>query len=307
MRTSNLLAQARSLLGSRHLFWLRSPELWVELFAASNLGVLAVDICIAHATNRFRRWPEWIPLAVSLLAPVVLAAGLWHKQRTGRHGLWLRGGQLVGWLSVLTGLAGVLWHLQSSFFLERTLRSLTYSAPFAAPLAYTGLGFLLLMNRAERPGSKAWAQWILFLALGGFLGNFVLSLTDHAGNGFFARTEWIPVASSAAATGFLLVPLVARVSRRFLDLVAAVLVAQAAVGVVGFWFHLEANLREPGHTLWDKMVNGAPPLAPLLFPNLVALAAIGLWALVPCVDEDSRGGSWLGAARAWACEPRQER
>ena len=58
------------------------------------------------------------------------------------------------------------------------------------------------------------------LALGGFFGNFVLSLTDHAANGFFARTEWIPVISSAFATGFLLVPLSSPVTRRFLDLSA---------------------------------------------------------------------------------------
>ena len=36
----------------------------------------------------------------------------------------------------------------------------------------------------------------------------------------------------------------------------------ALVGVVGFWFHMEANLVEPGSNLFDKMVNGAPPMAP---------------------------------------------
>ena len=53
----------------------------------------------------------------------------------------------MGGLSVLVGLAGVLYHLESRFFLDRPLKSLTYAAPFAAPLAYSGLGFLLLMNR----------------------------------------------------------------------------------------------------------------------------------------------------------------
>ena len=115
---------------------------------------------------------------------------------------------MVGWLSVLVGLGGVLYHLESRFFLDRTLKSLTYAAPFAAPLAYTGLGFLLLMNRMVAARSAEWARWVIFLALGGFFGNFVLSLTDHASNGFFAKTEWIPVISSALATGFLIVPLV---------------------------------------------------------------------------------------------------
>ena len=202
--------------------------------------------------------------------------------------------------AVGTGLVGVIYHLQSRFFLDRTIKSLTYAAPFVAPLAYTGLGFLLLMNRMVRARSTEWARWVVFLALGGFFGNFVLSLTDHAGNGFFMRTEWIPVISSAFATGFLVVPLILPVTRRFLDLCIVVMLFQGAMGVLGFWFHLEANLVEPGASLWDRLVNGAPPLAPLLFPNLVALAWIGLWALAPHVPEPDTGRSWFGTAHAWA-------
>ena len=156
------------------------------------------------------------------------------------------------------------------------------------------------MNRMVRPASTEWARWIVFLSLGGFFGNFVLTLTDHASNGFFLRTEWIPVISSAFATGFLLVPLILPVTRRYLDLCIVVMLVQGAMGVLGFWFHLRANLVEPGAGLWDKLVNGAPPLAPLLFPNLVALAWIGMWALTPHVPEPDKGQSWLGAAYAWA-------
>ena len=76
-----------------------------------------------------------------------------------------------------------------------------------------------LVNRMVRVRSAEWARWVVFLALGGFFGNLVLSLTDHASNGFFAKTEWIPVISSAFASGFLIVPLLLPVSRRFLDLV----------------------------------------------------------------------------------------
>jgi len=299
MRTSSLLALVRRFLQSKEMRWAHDPVLWVELFATSNLGVLAADICIAHAMNSFRKWPEFIPLVVSLVAPTILLAGIWMRWRWGKNGLWFYGGQMAGWLAVLTGLAGVLWHLESSFFLERTLRSLTYAAPFAAPLAYTGLGFLLLMNRSVEAHTKSWSQWVIFLALGGFFGNFVLSLTDHAGNGFFVKTEWIPVVSSALATGFLLLPLIRKVSLRFVDACMAVMLVQAAVGVLGFWFHLMANLAEPGRTLWDKMVNGAPPMAPLLFPNLVALAWIGLWTLIPHLSEEGEERSWSGFVYAW--------
>ena len=196
-------------------------------------------------------------------------------------------GFLVGWLSVLVGLAGVLYHLESSFFAERTLRSLTYAAPFVAPLAYTGLGFLLLANRMVAPRTLEWARWVILLATGGFFGNFVLSLTDHATNGFFLKTEWIPVISSALATGFLIVPEVMTVTRRYLDLCLIVLAVQALVGIVGFWFHVRMNEFAPGVSLFDRTVYGAPPMAPLLFPNLVVLALIGMWELAVRLPEES--------------------
>lgn len=299
MGANRLVAAAQRVIRSPHLRWLHDSQLLIELFVAANLAILAIDIEIAHSTNQFRKAAEYIPFYFSLTAPLVLAVCIFLRWILRRDAPWRGVGYLIGGLSVLVGLAGVLYHLESSFFLDRTLRSLTYSAPFAAPLAYTGLGFLLLMNRMTAAGSAEWARWVLLLALGGFLGNFVLSLADHAENGFFLRTEWIPVISSALAGGFLLVPILFRVTRRYLDLCSVVMLLQASVGVLGFWFHLRANLVEPSSRLWDKLVNGAPPLAPLLFPNLVALAWIGLWALTPHLEETPRR-SWMGTAYAWA-------
>jgi hypothetical protein len=273
---------------------------WVELFVAANLAILAADIYIAHSVNQFRKTAEYIPLYFSLCAPLLLAVGIVLRWVFKLQAPWRDFGYLVGWLSIVVGLGGVLYHLESRFFLDRTLKSLTYAAPFAAPLAYTGLGFLLLVNRMVAVRSLEWARWVVLLSLGGFFGNFVLSLTDHASNGFFAHSEWIPVVSSAFATGFLIVPVILDVNRRFLDACFVVLLAQAFVGVLGFALHVQANLIEPGANLFDKLVNGAPPMAPLLFPNLVGLAFIGLWALIPHLPESAPNISWLGAAHAWA-------
>lgn len=280
------------------LRWLWDSQLWLELFAASNLAVLAIDIYIAHSVNRFRNPAEYIPLYFSIAAPVALFAVILLKWGKGRHASWKLVGLVVGWLSLLTGLAGVVFHLESRFFLDNTLKSLTYAAPFAAPLAYSGLGFLLLMNRMVAPRSSDWSKWVVFLALGGFFGNFILSLTDHASNGFFSRTEWIPVGSSALATGFLVTLLLQRVTRRYLDLCVVVMLLQAFVGVLGFWYHLQANLEAPGASFFDKIVNGAPPFAPLLFPNLVWLAFIGLWTLVPYIPE-AKSPSWFSVLVEW--------
>ena len=300
MPTSSLLSRIQRIITSPRLRWAHDPSLWVELFVTANLAVLAADIYIAHSANQFRRPAEYIPLYFSIGAPLVLGCLIALRWVGHFHAAWQDVGYLIGWLSVLVGLGGVLYHMESSFFLDRTLKSLTYAAPFAAPLAYAGLGFLLLMNRMVAARSVEWARWVILLALGGFFGNFVLSLTDHASNGFFVRTEWIPVISSAFATGFLIVPFLVPVSRRFLDICLLILFAQAFVGVLGFWFHMRANLVEPGHNLFDKLVNGAPPMAPLLFPNLVGLALIGIWALIPHLPESASGRSWLGVAYIWA-------
>ena len=305
MPANRFVSGLQGLLADPRFAWAHDPRLWVEVFVTMNLAVLAADIYIAHSVNQFQKAPEYIPLYFSLGAPILLGIAIALRWIWRFDGPWRDIGYLIGWLSILVGLGGVLFHLQSRFFLDRTLKSLTYAAPFAAPLSYTGLGFLLLVNRMVAARTAEWARWIIFLVLGGFFGNFVLTLTDHASNGFFARTEWIPVISSAFATGFLIVPLITSVTRRFLDLCLLVLLAQALVGVLGFWLHLQANLLEPGISLFDKLVNGAPPMAPLLFPNLVWLALIGVWALIPHVPEANSSRSWLGAAFVWANSEQQ--
>ena len=255
--------------------WWKRPDLWVEVFVILNLGFLTFDIYLAHSENQFRSRAEYIPLFFSAIAPLVLIFALVEGARNRLA--WKVLGHLVGWTAIVVGCTGVILHLESHFFYERTIRSLTYSAPFAAPLAYTGLGFLLVMNRMVSIESIEWSRWVLLFTLGGFVGNFVFSLTDHAANGFFSRVEWVPVAASALAIGFLLVPLVSRVSRPFLNLCGIVLFLEAMVGIWGFVLHAMANLRGPSVHAFDNFVYGAPPLAPLLFPNLVLLGFIGLW------------------------------
>jgi hypothetical protein len=257
--------------------WRVDHQLWVEIFVVLNFGGLVFDIYLAHSENAFRRSSEYLPLYFSAFAALALLVAVTLRARI--PAVWRDVGYCIGWLAVLIGLTGVLLHLDSQFFHARTLRSLTYAAPFAAPLAYTGLGLLLLVNRMIKAGDIEWAQWVLLLALGGFAGNFVFSLTDHAMNGFFNRMEWVPVVSSGFAVSFLLVPFLMPVTGRFLMLCAAVLGLQALVGLIGFALHWRAVVRQPGPTFFEQLLTGAPPMAPLLFPNLVILGLIGLWVL----------------------------
>lgn len=259
--------------------WYREPALWLEAFVIVNLAFLSLDIYLAHSTNQFHHEAEYLPLWFSLAAPPLLLVGLLLGECGGWTAVWRDVGHLVGWCAIAIGLLGVILHLDSRFFHERTIKSLVYAAPFAAPLAYTGLGLLLVMNRLVDRQSEEWPRWVLLLGLGGVVGNFIFSLTDHAQNGFYDRMEWIPVGSSALAVGFLTTIYLTPVTRRFLALCGLVLAIQVAVGLLGFFLHNRANLHGPSPDAFDNLLFGAPPLAPMLFPNLALLCGIGLWVL----------------------------
>lgn len=256
--------------------WLLDSQLWLELFVTVNLSFLALDIYLAHSVNQFRDPAEYLPLYFSMASPVLLLTVIVLRWRWGVISAWRDIGFLLGWLAISIGLAGTLLHLDSRFFAERTIKSLVYAAPFAAPLAYTGLGLLLVMNRMVVPRSSEWSQWVILMALGGFVGNFLFSLTDHAQNGFYHWTEWIPVISSALAVGCLMSLFVTPFNHNYLWLCVVVLAIQAVVGVLGFLLHTSAHMHGPSASWQKNFIEGAPALAPLLFPNLVLLCLIGL-------------------------------
>jgi len=257
-------------------FYLNRPLL-VELFVLFNLGFLILDVLIAHSVNAFQHWAEWIPVYFAASATVVLLGSFVYHGSNFRRGWARRFGFIVGWIAILVGIIGLILHLDSQFFMKMTIRSLVYTAPFVAPLSFAGLGFLLLLNRMVAWESIDWGKWVMFLAWSGFVGNFILSLCDHAQNGFFYFREWIPVVSSALAVGFLLTAMTASVNDSFLKPCFWIVGIQVLVGLLGFYFHLVADLRGPASSFMDNLKYGAPPFAPLLLPNLAILAAIGIW------------------------------
>ena len=245
----------------------------------SNFAFLIVDIYTAHSVNSFHHWAEWIPFWFSGAAAVFLLLGHSWRGPTGRSWSYQLSGYVVGWASILVGISGLLWHLQSQFFEQQTIKSLVYTAPFVAPLAYTGLGFLTLLTRMQSAVEMASGRWVIFLALSGFVGNFVLSLCDHAQNGFYHPTEWVPVIASAYGIGFLVAALF-QVKERFLRVTMWILLLQILVGVWGFALHGLSNINGISSSLYENFIHGAPIFAPLLFANLALLAMLGVYDLL---------------------------
>lgn len=261
----------------RLLSKLPGPGMAVEIFIVANVAFVGADVALAHAANAFARADEWVPIAFSALATLLLAPQLFSKALRQRMTPLTFA---VATACVGVGIAGMLFHLSSAFFQAQTLHELVYSAPFIAPLAYVGVGLLLLLNRMEQPEGLEWARWVVFLAFGGLAGNLGLSLLDHAQNAFFRPVEWVSVASSAFAAAFTLMAVVLPRDRRLLQATLWVLALDAAVGVLGFALHTLANLGRPGTTLQQRFLYGAPAFAPLLFADLALLAALGIWALL---------------------------
>ena len=223
--------------------WYRDRSFLLEAFIAVNLAFLAVDIYVAHSVNAFAHWAEWIPFYFSLASPILLVPVLWSRNPMGR---WSRpAGFFVGWLAIAVGIAGLFYHLHSQFFSLMTLSSLVYTAPFVAPLAYTGIGFLLLLNRMQDANTRSWGIWVIVLANGGFLGNFILSVCDHAQNGFFHWAEWIPVVASALAIGFLAVCCLRPRDVPFARMCLGMMAIQMLVGLLGFLLSLRSQF--PGY------------------------------------------------------------
>ncbi|MBT3479312.1 MAG: hypothetical protein HOA15_03425 [Candidatus Marinimicrobia bacterium] len=251
----------------------------IELFILANLSFLALDIFVAHSINAFAHNAEWIPFYFSIFSPILLSIELYQNWR-GKTYTYKTIGLLIGTTSVIVGIAGLLWHLNSNFFGHQTIKSLVYTAPFVAPLSYTGLGLLIIMNRMVKPGTKEWNQWLIFFGLSGFFGNFILALSDHAQNGFFLFTEWIPVVSSALAVGFLTTLLIQKYSSKYIKLCLSIMALQVCVGGLGFYYHSHSIMNGISENFFENLIYTAPIFAPLLFINLAILSGFGLLGLL---------------------------
>lgn len=258
---------------------LRNHKGWaarlLNFFILANLAFLALDVFIAHSVNAFAHSAEWIPFYFSLGAPVLLALTMFRTEKRWKY----RCRVAIGCGAICIGIAGMFFHLNSQFFSNQTLKNLVYTAPFVAPLSFTGIGLLLIMNSMIDDADLEWAQWVVLIAGAGWCGNFILSAFDHAQNGFFNPLEWLPVFTSAMVVGCLATLFFLPHQPFFFKFCGVVLGINFVVGIAGFFLHLAADLQAPAVEPIEHFLYGAPLFAPLLFPNLSLLGILGIWKL----------------------------
>lgn len=254
-----------------------NPRRAVLIFLALNFLFLIVDILLAHSYNRFKDAAEWIPVFYSAIAGCGLIIYVFlHKpsfyQRLLMH--------IILWAGVAVGFLGFVFHYQGATLRELSLKSLVYAAPLAAPLAYAGISLAALFTDGfGKKFGECRKRIILLLTAGGFAGNLLLSILDHARNGFFVPSEWIPVFVSAFATIVLFwAGVKSRLTKEDVITAHIAIIAAMVTGISGFIFHLAANLHGVMPTFIDRFTYGAPIFAPLLFCDIALLGLLAMFA-----------------------------
>src|SRR5258707_7159547 len=109
------------------------------------------------------------------------------------------------------------------------------------------------MNRMVGARTAEWARWVIFLALGRILGK-LRAVFDRS------RVQWILFKDRVDSCYFFgacnrLSDCSSRACRDTSIYGYVVMLTQALVGILGFWFHIQANLLGHGHNLFAKLAN----------------------------------------------------
>jgi hypothetical protein len=269
------------------------------LIAAANEIFLGVDIYFAHLVSGTIVPREWIPIIFGPMAGVLLLlAGLIAiKNRPAATVL----ANIVLIASMVVGVLGAYFHLIRAALPSApagsrlSLDLLVRAPPVLAPLTFAGVallgisaawiespadsGILLVGKRRVRlPYSKTRA-YLLMLTLA-ILVTLISSVFDHARSNFESAAVWVPTVVGVFAV-IITLALAARdapPSRGDLLVFAGTMLVMILVGVLGLYFHINANLISEGTFVAERFLRGAPFMAPLLFCNM---GMLGLAILLP--------------------------
>jgi hypothetical protein len=267
------------------------------LLAAANEFFLAVDIYLAHNISGTITRFEWIPIIFGPIAAVLLLlAGLLAIRYREAASIVAT---LVFLASIAVGLLGAYLHWIRAILPwalpgeQVSVPLLVWAPPILGPLTFALVGVLgisaawiesppesgrlILVGdlRVSLPYSKTRAY--LFLVGLGCLATVISSVLDHARTGFANPWLWIPtllgVFSVAVAIGLGLMehPRAPEIATYAFTMMALI-----GIGLLGAWFHVQANLTAEGTFVGERFLRGAPTLAPLLFANMGTIGLIAL-------------------------------
>ncbi len=269
----------------------------VLLLTAFMLFMLGVDTFLAHSISGTIRPGEWIPILFGPAAGALLGlAGLIALRRRTAANIFA---SIVFLASLAVGALGTYFHLARAVIpaapagQQFTTAVLLYAPPVLGPLTFAlvavlGIsaawqeekvdsGRLRLFGglRLNMPLSKTRAYFLLVAVF--TLATLISSVIDHARTNFVNPWLWLPTFAGAFATlAALFTGVIMKPTRGDLAVYTAAMLLMMAVGAVGAGLHVLANRTGQGALIIERMIRGAPVLAPLLFANMGLLGLIVL-------------------------------
>jgi hypothetical protein len=259
------------------------------LFVGINLLFTGIDVVLAHSINSYIPVYEWIPIIyfpLGTISCIMISVKLKPKKWQSLIHIIL---MITG---VLVGVIGTAFHanavLNPAGYL--TWSWVVFGSPILAPLAFSGISLLGLYAITEEvsgqpgvlniPGLATFKAPIsrerhfLWLVGLGFGASAITSIIDHAQYGY-SFYKLIAIVYGLFATTVVLYLSVAKLWTRGDGLVYFwTMVSAVVIGVLGFGFHLSADLAGTGSISLERILAFAPVLAPLLFCDLGMLGLL---------------------------------
>jgi len=259
------------------------------MFAGINFVSTGLDVALAHSINAFVPVYELIPVYISPFC--ALSCILLSFQTRPKGWLALLHVGLMA-LGLAVGALGTAFHANAVLNPggHLTWAWVVFGSPILAPLAFCGISLIGLYAATQEvegqpgvlevPGLGTFRApisrerhfiWLVGL---GFAGSALTSLIDHAQYGYTAY-KLIAILFGLFATAVVITVAISKTWSRGDELVYFwTMIAAVLVGILGFGFHLSADLAGTGQMSLERILAFAPVFAPLLFSDLGALGLL---------------------------------
>ncbi len=259
------------------------------LFVGINLMFTGIDVALAHSINDFIPVYEWIPVFYFPFGAITcLIVAFQSKPKTWAVVTHI----FLMSIGIIVGILGTSFHanavLNPAGYL--TWSWVVFGSPILAPLAFAGISLLGLYGVTEEVASEPGMLSIpglgvfkapisrdrhfLWLVGLGFAASTITSIIDHAQYGYTFYKLIAIIFGLFASSVVISLAVSKNWSKGDETVYFWTMITSVVVGLLGFGFHLSADLAGTGNLSLERILAFAPVLAPLLFSDLGLLGLL---------------------------------